>query len=70
MKTNLLSPDKDPMGTAIADYFNHHKTDKLRVFPHSSRKTKFPWINYSVLMTKCRNWNRLPYKWPKEIFWT
>ena len=22
MKTNLLSSDKDPMGTAIADYFN------------------------------------------------
>ena len=22
MKTNLLSPDKDPMGAAIADYFN------------------------------------------------
>ncbi|MEO4717911.1 SAM-dependent methyltransferase, partial [Phocaeicola vulgatus] len=25
MKTNLLSSDKDPMGTAIADYFNHNK---------------------------------------------
>jgi F-type H+-transporting ATPase subunit gamma len=23
MKTNLLSSDKDPMGTAIADYFHH-----------------------------------------------
>ena len=56
MKTNLLSSDKDPMGTAIADYFHHNKADKLRVF--------------SALMTKCRNWNRLPYKWPKEIFWT
>ena len=32
MKTNLLSSDKDPMGTAIADYFNHNKADKLRVF--------------------------------------
>ncbi|MEO3549279.1 SAM-dependent methyltransferase, partial [Phocaeicola vulgatus] len=25
MKTNLLSSDKDPMGTAIADYFHHNK---------------------------------------------
>lgn len=32
METNLLSPDKDPMGAAIADYFTHHKADKLRVF--------------------------------------
>ena len=43
MKTNLLSSDKDPMGTAIADYFHHNKADKLYVyFPHSSRKTKYP----------------------------
>ena len=69
MKTNLLSSDKDPMGTAIADYFNHNKADKLRVFSSQFEEDEIP-VNYSALMTKCRNWNRLPYKWPKEIFWT
>lgn len=29
---NLLSADKDPMGAAIADYYKHHKADRLRVF--------------------------------------
>ena len=28
MKTNLLSPDKDPMGAAIADYFNRSDAAK------------------------------------------
>ena len=32
MNTSLLSPDKDPMGTAIADYFQRHKADRLRLF--------------------------------------
>ena len=32
MKANLLSPDKDPMGAAITDYFHHQKAGKLRVF--------------------------------------
>ena len=42
MKTNLLSPDKDPMGTAIADYFNHHKADKLRVFSSQFEEDEIP----------------------------
>lgn len=32
INSNLLSADKDPMGTAIADYFKCHKADRLRVF--------------------------------------
>ncbi|NDV67196.1 bifunctional 2-polyprenyl-6-hydroxyphenol methylase/3-demethylubiquinol 3-O-methyltransferase UbiG [Bacteroides sp. 224] len=32
MNTSLLSPDKDPMGTAISDYSQKHKADRLRVF--------------------------------------
>lgn len=32
MKTNLLSPQKDPMGAAIADYFHKGRAAKLRVF--------------------------------------
>ena len=32
MKATLLTPQNDPMGTAIADYFHTGKADKLRVF--------------------------------------
>ncbi|MEG1564738.1 MAG: class I SAM-dependent methyltransferase [Bacteroides sp.] len=32
MEISLLAPEKDPMGTAIADFFNLHKAAKLRVF--------------------------------------
>lgn len=42
MKTNLLSPDKDPMGAAIADYFTHHKADKLRVFSSQFDEDEIP----------------------------
>ena len=31
MATTILSPEKDPMGAAISDYFNRHKADCLRV---------------------------------------
>lgn len=42
MKTNLLSSDKDPMGTAIADYFHHNKADKLRVFSSQFEEDEIP----------------------------
>lgn len=42
METNLLSPDKDPMGAAIADYFNHHKAEKLRVFSSQFDEDEIP----------------------------
>ena len=42
MKTNLLSSDKDPMRTAIADYFNHNKADKLRVFSSQFEEDEIP----------------------------
>lgn len=32
ISTDLLSADKDPMGAAIADYYEHRKADRLRVF--------------------------------------
>lgn len=32
METIILPAEKDPMGAAIADYFNHHKANRLRVF--------------------------------------
>lgn len=32
METIILPAEKDPMGAAIADYFNHRKADRLRVF--------------------------------------
>ena len=31
MATTILSAERDPMGTAISDYFNHRRADRLRV---------------------------------------
>ena len=42
MATTILSAEKDPMGAAISDYFNHHRADRLRVFLLNSKKMKFP----------------------------
>ncbi len=42
MKTTLLSPDKDPMGTAIADYFRRGKAAKLRVFSSQFDEDEIP----------------------------
>lgn len=42
MKTNVLSPDKDPMGAAISDYFNHRKAGKLRVFSSQFDEDEIP----------------------------
>lgn len=40
--TNLLSVDKDPMGAAISDYFNHRKADHLRVFSSQFDEDEIP----------------------------
>ncbi len=42
METNLLPADKDPMGAAIADYFNHHKADCMRVFSSQFDEDEIP----------------------------
>ncbi len=42
MQTTLLTPDKDPMGTAIADYFHHRKVGKLRVFSSQFEEDEIP----------------------------
>ena len=42
MKTNLLSPQKDPMGAAIADYFHKGRADKLRVFSSQFEEDEIP----------------------------
>lgn len=42
MKTNLLSPQKDPMGSAIADYFNKGRAAKLRVFSSQFEEDEIP----------------------------
>ena len=55
MKANLLSPDKDPMGAAITDYFHHQKAGNY-VYSHLSlKKMKFPLTSFSVRSTKCPN---------------
>ena len=42
MKANLLSPQKDPMGAAIADYFNKGRAAKLRVFSSQFEEDEIP----------------------------
>ena len=42
MKTSLLSPDKDPMGAAIADYHRNGKASKLRVFSSQFEEDEIP----------------------------
>ena len=38
----LLTPDKDPMGRAIADYFAHGKAQRLRVFSSQFDEDEIP----------------------------
>lgn len=42
MATSILAPEKDPMGAAISDYFNHHKADRLRVFSSQFEEDEIP----------------------------
>ena len=42
MKTSLLSPIKDPMGSAIADYFAKGKSAKLRVLSSQFEEDEIP----------------------------
>ena len=42
MATITLSAEKDPMGAAISDYFNHHRADRLRVFSSQFEEDEIP----------------------------
>ena len=42
MATITLSAEKDPMGAAISDYFNHHSADRLRVFSSQFEEDEIP----------------------------
>ena len=42
LNTHLLSPDKDPMGAAIAEYAQHRKADRLRVFSSQFDEDEIP----------------------------
>ena len=42
MNTGLLSPHKDPMGAAIADYFTKGRAAKLRVFSSQFEEDEIP----------------------------
>lgn len=42
MKANLLSPQKDPMGCAIADFYNKGRAAKLRVFSSQFEEDEIP----------------------------
>ena len=42
MSANLLTPNKDPMGYAIADYFSKGKAGRLRVFSSQFEEDEIP----------------------------
>lgn len=42
MATTILSAEKDPMGAAIHDYFNHRKAKRLRVFSSQFEEDEIP----------------------------
>lgn len=42
MTTAILSAEKDPMGAAISDYFNHRRADRLRVFSSQFEEDEIP----------------------------
>ena len=42
MKTSILAPNKDPMGSAIADYYNKGRAAKLRVFSSQFEEDEIP----------------------------
>ena len=42
METMILPTEKDPMGAAISDYFNHHKASRLRVFSSQFDEDEIP----------------------------
>ena len=42
MATVTLSAEKDPMGTAISDFFKHQRADRLRVFSSQFEEDEIP----------------------------
>lgn len=42
MSSNLLTPDNDPMGAVISDYYHLGKADKLRVFSSQFDEDEIP----------------------------
>ncbi|MGL5272272.1 MAG: class I SAM-dependent methyltransferase, partial [Phocaeicola sp.] len=42
MHTSILSPDKDPMGAAISDFYKNKQADKLRVFSSQFDEDEIP----------------------------
>ena len=42
MATTILSAERDPMGAAISDYFNHRRADRLRVFSSQFEEDVIP----------------------------
>lgn len=54
MNTSVLSKEKDPMGTAIYDYFEHQKSSKLKVFSSQFDEDEIP------VKTLFRSFSQMP----------
>lgn len=58
--TDLLTTDKDPMGTAILDYLEHGKADKLRVFSSQFDEDEIPVRTLFRTENRWPHWNGQP----------
>lgn len=66
MNTTLLSVDKDPMGTAIADYYKRHKAERLRVFSSQFDEDEIPVKELFAWKSRCLFWNVPPCNWLRK----
>lgn len=69
MKANLLSPDKDPMGAAITDYFHHQKAGKLRVFSSQFEEDEIPINQLFRSFDEMSEPEKTALQWQAERFW-
>lgn len=68
MATITLSAEKDPMGAAISDYFNHHRADRLRVFSSQFEEDEIPVKELFRSIQSMRSSNALLCKWLREEY--
>ena len=70
METTLLTTDKDPMGAAIADYFNHHKANRLQVFSSQFDEDEIPVRQLFRNAKTMPLLERTALQWQTEVFST
>ena len=63
MKCSLLTPDRDPMGTAIADFYKNGRAAKLRVLSSQFEEDEIPVAQLFRTLDEMPPSNRKPFVW-------